>query len=99
MNIADRAKSEQSKNSIFVWCIYGVISLVLGHIHGIIPFLIYFSVGIFIASFASIVTFLLRRTFWKIAGSGLGVLLFLIIDIGWIVFVAYFFLKFINNLF
>ena len=99
MNIADRAKSEHSKNAIFVWSIYGVISLILGYIHGIVPFLIYFSVGIFLASFASIVTFLARGTLWKMASSGIGVLIFFILDVGWIVFIGYLFLRIINNLF
>ncbi len=99
MSVRDRAKSEHAKNAIFVWCICGVIYLLLGKVNGIPPFLIYFIAGIFIASFASIITFLLHHFLWKFANTGLGSLTFFIVDIGWIIFVSFYFLRFINNFF
>lgn len=99
MSIRDKAKSEHAKNAIFVWYIVGVILLLLGQMHGIPVFLTYFSIGIFIASFASIVTFLLRLLFWRVAGNGLGVFIFFIIDIGWIILASNLFLRIINGMF
>ena|SRR5205809_631324 len=100
MSIEEVKKEEHSKNAIFVWYAFGVYALLFGKMHGIFPFLIYFPVGIFIASFASIITYIIRPILLKIIPSAdLVIIIFFIIDVLWIIFIGNLFLNAINNFF
>lgn len=102
----DKIKEGHSKFSIFIWSAYGVYALIAGKLHGIVTLLIYFIAGLFIASFASILTYLLQQSIVKVfvkthASDSFTVItsyILLIVDAIWIVFVARFFLSLINNI-
>jgi hypothetical protein len=56
----DKIKYKFAARAITIWIIYGIYALIFAHqIKGILTFVLYFFIGIFIASFASIPTYLL----------------------------------------
>ncbi|MDZ7338167.1 MAG: hypothetical protein ONB30_06495 [candidate division KSB1 bacterium] len=67
-SLADRLKARFASRGITIWVIYGIYALIVArHIRGILPFVIYFLPGIFVASFASIPPYLLDQAVrWRI---------------------------------
>lgn len=101
-----KAKAQHSKSAIFIWIAYGIYAVFTNKLNGLITLAVYFSVGLFIASYASIVTYLLKsslaKLFSKIQSPDTVVVLFSYIlfpiEIIWVVFVATLFLRLINNI-
>lgn len=101
------AKENYSWYGIVIWCIFGGYAIYTGKIEGVASFLLYFSVGIFIASASSVVNYFLMKLMVKIfvatqISANIAQLityLLLIINALWTVFVAQMFLRLLNNLF
>lgn len=102
------AKEEHSKNAIFMWYLLGVIFLIFGKFQmNIVGHLIFWVGGMFIASIASIATYLIRvpifaftAAFRKIPGViTLTFILSWVVDIAWDVFVVLFVINILNNIF
>ena len=108
----DRIKSKFALFAITVWIIYGIYALIFTQqIKGILTFILYFFPGIFVASFASIPTYLLDYGLHIVAAGittllrELGSYIFLlfkllsfVIQSLWIYIVARYFLSLISNL-
>jgi hypothetical protein len=108
----DRIKSKFARFAITVWIIYGIYALIFTHqIRGILTFMLYFAPGIFVASLASIPTYLLDYGLHSVAAGittfsrevgGYIFLLFKLLSFAiqsiWIYIVASYFLSLVSNL-
>ncbi len=102
----DQIKENHSKFAILIWVVYGVYVLFTNQLNGIVTLVVYFFGGIFIASFASILIYLLQQGIVKILvktkpSDVVPILLsyvLLVVEVVWIVFVARLFLPLINNI-
>ncbi len=106
----DRIKSKFAGFAITVWLLYGVYALIFAHqMKGILTFVLYFGPGIFVASLASIPTYLLDYGLHFVAAvitaflrevGGYIFLLFKLLSFAiqciWIYVVAKYFLTLIN---
>lgn len=101
----DKIKETHSKFAILIWILFGIYALFSGRMYGIKTPVIFFSVGLFVASFASILLYLVKlglaKIFVKAKASDVLVILtgyiFLLVDLVWVVYVATIFLSFVSN--
>jgi hypothetical protein len=107
----DKIKTKFATLAITVWIIYGVYALIFERqSRGILAFILYFIIGIFIASFASILTYLLDyglhfvaaviTTVSRNVGGYIALIIkpiSFVIQILWIYMVAKYFLGLISN--
>lgn len=99
-------KSSYAQFGIGVWVVYGIFKLFTGGLSGIVTMGIYFVAGLFIASFASILPYMLMRAIAKAMAKAhtsdtIAVLtsyVLLAVNVVWIYFVAKMFLGFINGI-
>jgi len=108
----DRIKFKFARFAITVWLLYGIYTLIFAHqMKGILTFVLYFGPGIFVASLASIPTYLLDYVLHIVAAGittflrevgGYIFLLFKLLSFAiqciWIYIVARYFLTLVNNL-
>jgi uncharacterized membrane protein HdeD (DUF308 family) len=101
-------KKNHSLLAVITWVVYGLYSLFTGRMSGLIIVVLYFFVGIFIASFASILTYLpvyfIDKYHDKHHSTILGVLTIvftpvtLIGTVIWIIFLANTILKYVHHI-
>ena len=102
----DKAKETTASFAIIIWVTYGAYALITDKLNGIIALIIYFAIGIFVASFAAIIPYLLQQALVKLfvklkVSDSIAVftgLIMIPIQIIWIILVAKYFLSFINNI-
>ncbi len=102
----DKIKEGHSKFAIFIWLAYGAYALIFGKLHGLGTFLIYFIAGLLVASFASMLTYLLQQLIVKMlvkthasdSFTAVTSYILLVINSIWIILVANIFLSVINNI-
>lgn len=98
-------KSNFSKFAIFVWEAYGVYALFTHKMSGLITMVVYFVGGLFIASFASIIPYLVQRVIAQRmtkahtsdSVASLTSYILLAVQVVWVIFIAIIFLGLINN--